>query len=128
MSCASATAKDRVSPRKAKIDNSVCNHDNLAGLGVYGKGEDQRFFDKKYFVANPTFPSACASCHKNFSSKKASACQSNEWSTRSGSVHLCKFGANISHACNFGLCGDCVTKGGGAVLATKRTRKRKNLD
>jgi hypothetical protein len=52
-SCATAKV-NCVSPRKAKIDNSVCNHDNLAGLGVYGKGEDPHFFDKRYFAANPT--------------------------------------------------------------------------
>jgi hypothetical protein len=119
---------ERESPRKMIVDNRVCNHRDLSGLMNYGKGENATYFKEHYLASNPTFPSACDKCKKTFCYKKASDCDAHQWSARSGSVHLCKFGANISEACCFGLCGDCMMEQGGPVLLEKRSRKRKNLD
>lgn len=104
-------ALTRESPRKVKVDNSVCNHHLIAGWKDYGGGGSNGYFKKEYLEKHPTWPKNCADCSKLFHAKV-------------GKVFLCPKGANTKHKCTFGLCQDCA-KAKGNFTPPKRNRKAK---
>jgi hypothetical protein len=114
----------RNSPRKKGVDNSKCNHCDVAGFENYGNGSHNQYFEEKYLNKTQFFPKHCGVCERRFCLKKSNECSVQEWSVRDGKVRLCKIGANTGrHECTYGLCGECSEKND-VVTPNKRTRKR----
>ena len=124
-SASAASTPSRQSTRKGKVDNSVCNHCDIAGFETYGLGEHLGYFKEPWLSKQLYFPKKCASCSKKFCSKKKEDCASDEWSARDFKVRLCSIGANTTrHDCVYALCDECAGSKG-VHTPDKRARKPK---
>ena len=120
-----ASTPSRQSTRNGKVDNSVCNHCDIAGFVTFGLGEHIGYFKEPYLSKQLYFPKKCASCSKKFCSKKKEDCASDEWSARDFKVRLCSIGANTTrHDCVYALCDECAGLKG-VHTPDKRARKPK---
>jgi hypothetical protein len=120
-----ASTPSRQSTRNGKVDNSVCNHCDVAGFVTYGLGEHLGYFKEPWLSKQLYFPKECASCSKKFCSKKKEDCASDEWSARDFKVRLCSIGANTTrHDCVYALCDECAGLKG-VHTPDKRARKPK---